>query len=298
MFSKTWAYIDYNIVLTIISFLPFKIGRAIAKKRGTFYSKIKRDWRSSCFDDVLIYKRTFNAMKELLGVNDPFLIKKALIKRYESQSIEEWEAKCIIMNRIREWDFIYENEKDINSELNSGRGVVLVTAHYGSSILGSVFLKNLKTNILAMSSDIVENPKVFRSINKFYMQKYLAISNHLNLNGGQVLHKEKNTRQFLAQLKKQGSILILGDLPPSSNEKYHWINVLDKKKAVASGAVSLASKANVSLFSYICVYHEGQYVVRFSSKNQDPYDFLIQQIIANPGLWWAADLLPLFPQGE
>ena len=139
-------------------------------------------------------------------------------------------------------------------------------------------------------------PCVHPSISAFYRKKYAAMGRYLN--GGEILHREGNMMKFTRFLKNRGIVVIVGDLPPDSNEKPTVRDFLGASRGFASGPVKLSHLAKASFRSFVCEYQSGVYVVRFSEPHEEPYGFVEKAIRANPSTWWAADLLTLYPKIE
>lgn len=295
--QQQWIAWDYGVLLPLLARLPLSWGRRLAAWRGLLYARIQRDWRQFSFQDHNLYARTQQTMRRLLPEADAATLSQAVARRYQMQSIEEWEAACLIIGRdISRWPVTFEGLEDMLTLLQANPRVVFVTAHFGSSILGTVLLQRLGVPILGMSSNIVENPLVHPKISRFYRQKYAAMGRYLN--GGQVLDRQGNTNKFVRFLRRGGAVVIVGDLPPEPHESALIRPFLGASRGFAPGAVKLAKITHASLAAFVCEFNNGSYCLRFSTSGEDPYAFIDRAIRRHPSAWWAADLLPLLPEPD
>lgn len=295
--QRQWIVLDYRIFLPLLTHLPLSWGRRIAAWRGLLYAHLKRDWRQFSFQDNDLHARTQQAMQLILDGADTSSLAKAVIQRYQMQSIEEWEAACIIAgHNISHWPVIYEGLEDILKILHDNSRIVFLTAHFGSSILGFVLLQRLGIPILGMSSNVVDNPSVHPCISHFYRQKYAAMAQYLN--GGQILDHENNTIKFVRFLQRKGIVITLGDLPPSSNNSMLIRSFSGSLRGFAPGPFKLAKITNAPVRAFVCEFRDNIYHLRFSAPGEDPYAFIDHAIHNHPGAWWAADLLPLLPKAS
>lgn len=232
-------------------------------------------------------------MRVLLPEADEKSLDQAVSNRYRMQSVEEWEAVCMVTQDISKWKVNYQGIEKMKALLQENPRMVFLTSHFASSILGITLLQQLGVPLLVMSSNVVDNPAVHPRISRFYRKKYTAMGRYMN--GGEVLDRENNTSKFVRFLKAGGAVVIVGDLPPAANESSHVVSFLGLSRCFASGAVKLAQKARVPLIAFVCEFENSSYVVRFSEPDQDPYEFIERAIRSNPSSWWAADILPLLP---
>ena len=277
--------------------MPRRLGRAMARLRGNLYGVRHRDWREFSFDDR-VYERTLQALIELCPEANSKEIEDFQIKRYEAQSLEEYEAACLCAVVTSSWPVRYEGLESVKKVLAEHGRVVLLTSHFSSSILGTSFLKPLGVPVLGMSSSAVHDPRVHPAISDFYTQKYRAFEPHLN--GGSILHREGNTKRFVQFLKRGGALVIVGDLPPEPSEEGLAKEFLGKERRFAAGAQRLADLFKVPLLAFVCeapeITQDGMHCLRFSDPDEDPYGFIARAIAKNPSQWWAMDLLPVYPR--
>ena len=291
--ERCWIAFDYGYLLPFLALLPIRLGRALAALRGQLYASLGRDWRQFSFDDQQLQARTRQAMSELMPGATFLEINRAVRRRYVMQSLEELEACWLACRDLSNLPVEYVGLDAVQCVFKTYGRAVFVTAHYASSILGTIYLGRLGVPILGMSSNVVEDPRVHPSIGRFYRKKYAAMAPYLH--GGQILDRQGNSRRFARFLKDGGAVVIVGDLPPDPNESHLPIDIFSKTRELASGAERMARMVKVPLLSFVCEYTSKGYRVTFSSVDGRPYELLEKHISINPAGWWAADLLPLFP---
>lgn len=299
---KDWISLDYGHLLFWLGRLPPRLGRCLAAWRGRLYAILKRDWRAFSFADPALYTRTQQALRDLRPDASARELARLLRQRYVAQSLEEYEAARLIEGGLQGWPVRYEGLEALQRHLAATDGdasqsrLVFVTAHFGSSILGTGMLHVLGLPVLGMSSKVVDLPQVHPAIGWFFRRKYQALRAHLR--GGWIQDHEGNIRVFARFLSQPGAIVVVGDLPPGPTEQPHWCQALGQTIGVAPGAVKLARLKGAHVLAFVCARDKYGHVLRFSAPGQDPYDFLFDQIRRCPELWWAADLYPLYPRQQ
>lgn len=294
--ERFWTAIDYGYLLPFLARLPLPIGRGLAALRGRLYARLGRDWRQFSFNDQELLGRTRQTMVELMPGADASAIDRAVRRRYAMQSLEELEACWLSCRDLTHWPVEYVGLEPVLAALETHGRAVFVTAHYSSSILGTIHLRRLGIPILGMSSNVVDDPRVHPGIGRFYRKKYLAMGPYLH--GGQILDRQGNSRRFVKFLKNGGAVVIVGDLPPDPHEAPLETMFLGKVRGFAPGAARLASMVQVPLLSFVCEYTPRGYRLTFSVPGQNPYELIEKHIAHDPSAWWAADLLPTFPLGQ
>jgi len=296
-FQNIYIGFDYGVVLPFFALLPYKMGRFLAKCRGAVYFYLKRDWRSFTFGDDTLHDRAFRGLKSIVTNRSEKEYKLLLRSRYIHQSIEEYEAVLLRKGKFPAVEVEYRGLEAVEKSIAENPHCVFITAHFGNSLAGVSFLEVLGVPVLGMSSDVTKKDMVNNSITKLYDEKYKAIG--AKLNGGEVIDIEGNTKKFLKFLKQKGSLIIIADLPPTHhNETPEFREFFGEKRGFASGATKLASSANSKIIAFVSYYLNGKYIMQFSQENQEPYSFLEQEINKRPNLWWASDLLELYPKKE
>jgi lauroyl/myristoyl acyltransferase len=119
-----------------------------------------------------------------------------------------------------------------------------------------------------------------------------------------VLDIEAGLRPFYRMLQNHETLVVLGDAPVLPNGASMTVDFLGAQRLIAAGALRLAQRSGSDLGGYVCRYLEqGRYELEMcpAGPSDDPetvgriYRFFSAQILAQPGLWWAADLLPNIP---
>jgi lauroyl/myristoyl acyltransferase len=293
--KRGWIAFDYDHLLPCLARLPVSFGRALAALRGRIYARLARDWRQFSFDDEGLLVRTRQAFEELMPGADAAAVRRAVRRRYVMQSLEELEAAWLSCRDLGQWSVEYVGLEPVLAALKVHGRAVFVTAHFSSSILGTIHLHRLGIPVLGMSSNVVDDPRVHPAIGRFYRKKYAAMGRYLR--GGKILDRQGNAREFIKFLKKGGAVVIVGDLPPDPNEVPMEIQFLGKVRGFASGAARMADIVCAPLLSFVCEYTPQGYRVTFTAPAQKPFALIEAHIMKDPAAWWAADLLPLFPLG-
>jgi lauroyl/myristoyl acyltransferase len=103
-------------------------------------------------------------------------------------------------------------------------------------------------------------------------------------------------------LERKEVLVILGDAPvlPGGGASME-VGFLGERRRLAGGPLRMAQRTDSDLGGYVCRHLGGaRYQLEMGpiAPAQDPaavervYDFFSAAISANPGGWWAADLLP------
>lgn len=294
--ERLWVTLDYRYLLPLLARLPRTLGRQLATLRGWLYACLERDWRQFSFGDTELAARTRQAHRQMLGAVPAPCLKRSFRRRYAMQSLEELEAAWLIASRLEAIPVRYEGADAVKQALASNGRVVFLIAHAASNLLGTVFLRTFGMPVLGMSSSVVDDPRVPVPVGRFFRQKYAHMSRWLE--GGGIVDRQGNTRRFVKFLQTPGMVVVVGDLPPDPGEAVLYHRFLGQRRGFASGAVRLAQLSGAALMSFSCQYVDGGFVVRFSEAGEHPLDFIERQVAPDPGIWWAADLLPLYPLAE
>jgi lauroyl/myristoyl acyltransferase len=160
-------------------------------------------------------------------------------------------------------------------------------------------MKGYKVNL--MTSNVINDPRVSRHVEKFYEKKYAAMEKYFN--GGKTMHVEDKLRFFYQALENNEIVFILADLPSSTTKTTPDIIApfMDGTYHMAPGPFRLALKTKSRMAAFYCLNQGfGKYHVHcsdtYSSDNLDDtvehlYDFLQQPIKKYPQRWHAAELL-------
>jgi len=207
-------------------------------------------------------------------------------------------------DRMRELHFSIEGLEGVREELSRGRGMVLLTPHFDSFILGIVCLGMSGLTVNVMTSDVVENPLVDDSVRRFFFNKYRSME--LYLRGGKAVHVEKDLSFFYRALLAGECVVVLADLPtPAPGKNRIWLRFLGRERSFLSGAYRLARRTGSAVTGFVCRWEgAGNYTVNFhkclppdevnETSYQQIYTFFDEAIRRSPERWWSADLLGAF----
>lgn len=301
--------IDYGFCLPAMAKTPLFIGERLAKIRGILNFFSDYDWRSMALGHRYVRKGTYQAMCMLMPDAGRRTWINATLRRFISYSREEWEA-CLFPKGHRDHMQTIFNRSTIEG-LNTlleiqqkGRGIVLLTCHFDSFLMGAVLLgmHGLRINIL--TSSVVEDSRVHPAVQAFFANKYRGIE--LYLRGGRMVHFETGLRFFYRALERGEAVVILADLPAGSKKTEVIVPFLGATRRMAPGSWRMAKKTNSALGAFVCLHDgPGKYrVLSYLDKDQrltDPvsvmtpiYEFLGQQIRLYPERWLASELLPKY----
>jgi len=296
-------WFEFTLFLPLLARLPFRLGYPLAAWRGDLNWVLDREWRSIALGQRYIRAAAKQAMKQIMPGLQDTKITKLTRQRFEGNSREEFETYLIIKDRIEELSFSIHGLKGMLEQSRQGRGVVLLTMHFDSFILGIVFLgmNGLKVNV--MTSDVVENPLVNGCVRHFFYMKYRGMERYLN--GGRAVHVEQNLKVFYKALLNGECVVVLADLPAKDNDQRIWMQFLGQERAFLSGAFRLARRTKSAIAGFICQWEGGcKYRVTLSdcippeevneASYQQVYAFLETAIQNRPERWWASDLLRTF----
>jgi lauroyl/myristoyl acyltransferase len=309
---QLWNYtswiqrIDYGFSLPTMANLPLPLGERLAKIRGVSNFFFDYDWRSTALGHRFVRGGTYQAMSMLSPGSGRLGCMVATLHRFIHYSREEWEA-CLLAGKYMQTIFrqsTFEGFDKLLKYQQDGRGVVLLTCHFDSFVMGIVLLGMAGLRINAVSSSVVEDSRVHPSVQKFYYDKYRNMEKFMN--GGKVAHFEKNLRFFYRALERGEAVVILADLPAGSRKTGVIVPFLGSTRRMAPGAWRIAKKTDSALGAFVCLHDApGNYhVLCYLAGEQwsaDPawvmtpvYKFLDQQIRLRPERWWASELLPKY----
>lgn len=303
-FTSWIQRIDYGFCLPAMANLPLSMGERLAKIRGISNFFFDYDWRSMAVGQRYVRKDTYQAMGMLSPCSGRLSCTVATLHRFIHYSREEWEA-CLLAGKHIQIIFRQSTFEGLDKLLEyqrDGRGIVLLTCHFDSFVMGIVLLGMAGLRINAISSSVVGDSRVHPSVQKFYYDKYRNMEKYMN--GGKVVHFEKNLRFFYKALKRQEAVVILADLPAGSSKTEVIVPFLGDTRRMAPGAWRIAKKTNSVLGAFVCLHDApGSYrTLCYLAGDQRPtdpvgvmtpvYKFLDQQIRLHPERWWASELLP------
>ncbi|MEM7020122.1 MAG: lysophospholipid acyltransferase family protein [Pseudomonadota bacterium] len=300
---------DYRYVLPAMARLPVFLSECLVYVRGTYNALFDLDWRSLSLRKRYLWDSTFTAMRMLRPTKSGWTWRIKTTQRFIHNAREEWEAS---MFDRRPMEFLLRRSvlngiQPIIKAQREGRGVLLLTSHYGSFTTGIVLLGMQGLRVHAVASAVVEQPEVHIDIRKFYWRKYRGMERYLN--GGKIVHYEHSIKHFYRALEQGDVVVILGDLPGNTQTAIN-VPFLDKMRKMAPGALRMARRTNCLVGAFLCRHQGiGKYQVDCSElkaiESSPPetdlipaYNFLSDYINREPERWWAADLLPHYQDAD
>jgi lauroyl/myristoyl acyltransferase len=289
--------IDYRFLLPSLYYLPVSISERLAQCRGLMRYALDVDWRSVAVGRPHIKRDTERALKFICGENA--YGRNMLLKRFMHQSREEMEA--IFYRGKENWPrkVVFENLESFQSVREQKKGLVLLSAHYDSSIAGITFLANEGFTVNIFFDDIVYDPQVPEYIRSFFRTKYRNIEKYLN---GGIFISKKNLKDIYGRLSEGQTFIVVSDV--LNRPQGIKVQFMKKECTAPYGALKIPLKTNSYLGAFITLW-EGKGVYRticaaptLVSEAENPvevvrgyYRFLTDMILTAPERWWASDKL-------
>ena len=297
---------DFAWILPLIARLPLPLAYALSGLRGRINAISGRDWRSVALGLRHIRRQSLLGYALLPGAAPAAQRARWCRQRFETEARDELEAQWVAAGRLDrlKCSFVPADAPALCARRE--RGLVLLTPHFDSFYLGIAFLAQASgARINSMSSAVSRDPRVDPAVSRHFEQKYRGLEHYLH--GGQVPDMEIGLRPFYRMLERRETLVVLGDAPVLPNGVSMTVDFLGAPRQLAGGALRLAERTDSDLGAYVCRYlGPGRYALEMGPVGpaRDPetvkriYQFLSGHILKQPGLWWAADLLPGMPAQE
>ncbi len=291
---------DYTWVLPLLARLPLRAGYLLAGLRGEINGWLGRDWRSMALGTRHVARQSAAGYRLLYPLATEAELQALVRERFRTESREEFEGQLIVANRVAELRWEIQPEGFLKACKQRKRGLVLLTPHFDSFWLGTVFLAQAGYTVNAMTSAVTHDPLVIPAVQQQFYQKYRGMERLLH--GGRMLNMEDGLRPFYQMLERGECLVILADAPATVAGAAATPSFLGNRRQIASGALRLARKTGSDLGAFVCQYVKpGHYLVQGGPvvPAHDPqafdtiYSYLSVKIEAAPGRWCATDLLPL-----
>lgn len=294
---------DFGWFAPFIARLPLPLAYALSGLRGRINAATGRDWRSVALGFRHIRRQSLAGYALLPGSTSVRERAQWCKQRFATEARDEFEAQLVAGGRLNELTC-----KFVPTELDMlcthrPRGLVLLTPHFDSFYLGISFLAQATGGrVNSMSSAVARDPRVDRTVTRHFERKYRGLEQYLN--GGQVLDMELGLRPFYRMLEHHETLVVLADAPVLPNGVSMTVDFLGARRVLAGGALRMAQRTHSDLGGYVCRYlGPGRYGLEICpiGPANDPatvarvYRFFSEHILAHPGLWWGADLLPNMP---
>jgi lauroyl/myristoyl acyltransferase len=290
---------DFGAFLPLIARLPLAVGYRLSWLRGKVNGRFGRDWRSLALGWRHVYRQSAVGFRRLYPDLDDAALGGLVRKRFETESREEFEGQLIAAGRVAELHCDSAPEEFLNACRRRERGLVLLTPHFDSFTLGIVFLGQMGIKVNAISSEVTADPRVAAAVRKHFHDKYRGMERWMN--GGRILDQEAGLRPFYQMLKHRECLVVLADTPATEGAARIQPTFMGRPRALAGGALRMATHTGSDLGAFTCRYlgpaHyrlEGGPIglAAEHASAESAYGFLSTAIDADPGRWWAADLLP------
>ena len=294
---------DFAWFLPFIARLPLPLAYALSNLRGYANALSGRDWRSVALGFRHIRRQSLLGYEMLPVTATARMQQRWCRQRFATEARDEFESQLMAAKRFEQMHCEFDPQELALLCPQHKRGLVLITPHYDSFYLGIAFIARATGRIVnSMSSAVSQDPRVDPAVTRHFDQKYRNLEQWVN--GGKVLDMEGGLRPFYRMLEQAQILVVLGDAPVLPNGAAMTVDFLGARRSIASGALRLAERTDSDLGAYVCQYlSPGRYRVVLcrmgQAKNPETvqriYDFFSQKILHQPGLWFAADLLPNMP---
>jgi lauroyl/myristoyl acyltransferase/2-polyprenyl-3-methyl-5-hydroxy-6-metoxy-1,4-benzoquinol methylase len=293
---------DFRVVLPWLGRLPKALGEPLSLWRGRWRAALQADWRSVALGRRHVGERSLQAYRDLAPDADDVQRLAWLRRRFATEARDEFEARWVALGRTSDLGCRFAPPDSPATLRARTRGLVLLTAHHESFILGIVFLARSGVPVNAMKSTVTHDPRVARAVSRHFEAKYAGLERHLN--GGRLVDIEAGVRPIYRMLERGEVVVVLADAPVLPNGARVEVPFLGASRALAGGAVRIAEKTGSDLGAFVCATSgPRRYTVTMSAIGpardratvETAYGFLSDAILRDPGGWWAADLLPDMP---
>ncbi len=313
--SQRLQGLDYRWLLPAIGALPPALRQRAMQARGAFNARHDRDWVS------LALGHTHIAPQSAAGYglfNPAEQVADLVRQRFETVAREEVECRLLARRGLSHFQVDAADALARLAQRPRDRGLVLVTAHLDTFVIAIAALAATGEVVHPVMSSISADPRLHPAVREHFAAKYEGLQRHLN--GGQLADAETQMRHFYKALARKEIVVVIADAPApatpgGATADGLWLPWLGAQRLFAQGALRLALRCGAALGAFVCdSTAPGKHRVHLSplqiqdpnellQKNehsalthwaQTPYFMLQQHILAQPGRWWAAHLLPFF----
>jgi lauroyl/myristoyl acyltransferase len=303
--GKAWTGLDYGLMLPAIGRLPFRLGQQLARRRGLFNARKGRDWAELAIGQPYIAQRTQHAYSQIWPDMD---VGELVKQRYATTSMEELEALWITTGRFLHRTLDLEPVRHLLAQRPAGRGLVVLTAHFDSFILGMLGLGLCGATTHVMTSAVVEDERVPAALQGHFARKYREAGRYLS--GGGFWHVETAGRRFHRALQRGEVVVVVADAPAAGADAPGvWVPWFGAERRLAEGALRLARSTRSAMAALLTVGagSDTQHWLchgpldPWALPSEAPYSgeteyqalfgFMERVIRAHPGSWWGAHLL-------
>jgi lauroyl/myristoyl acyltransferase len=294
--------VNYSL-LRLCKFLPVSMSEAVARTRGNLRYFLDLDWKSTSLGYPFVRENTEKAMGL---ISSSGCTHSSVRERFVHQSREELEG-ILCSLPVGRWPqkVEFENIHFVEEVREKGHGLILLTAHFDSSISGSIFLADLGYTVNLFYDDVVYDKAVPFFLRSFFHDKYAAMRRRFN--DGDMISRD-NLMEVHRRLRKGEILVWLYDILLSRPGTIE-VEFLRRRYAAPDSVVKMALQTNSYLGAYLTQWlGNGRYRTSFMkpvlpSENANPnsfireyYAFLSDFITASPERWWIADALINFKE--
>ncbi|MFA6498755.1 MAG: hypothetical protein WC256_08230 [Desulfurivibrionaceae bacterium] len=268
--------------------------------RGIINGRIGRDWRSVALGTRHVARQSAAGYRLLRSKVSDAELRELVRERFQVESREEFEGRLIVAGRVSELQRTFGPDTFLSACLRREKGLLLLTPHFDSFMLGIAFLGLAGVKINVMTSAVTNDPLVDPAVQAHFFKKYRGMERMMN--GGRMLDMESGLRPFYQMLDRGECLVVLADSPAIVGGVTATPYFLGCRRLMAGGALRIAQKTGSDIGTFVCHYlTPASYQVKGGPivAARDPqaldatYRFLSEEIKATPGKWWASDLLPL-----
>lgn len=319
--AKGWRYasqaLDYGLLLPLMARLPLGWGMALAQRRGAFNAKRARDWAEMAVGIPYIGERcaaSFRAMYP--GISD-HEVQDLVVQRYQTVAREELDAMIAIQGSTHRWHVDLEPVRRALAQRDPTRGLVVAMGHFDSVFLGLIAMARLGHAVYLMTSDVVLDPRVHPTIRRYYRAKYSRYE--AVMGGGRLLPTASASKATFQEVLQGGGIVVVATETPAGADptKGTWVEWMGQRRRMADSSLRMAIDTDSLLMGMSSkMVRPGHYVWE-GTPMSDPRDhaasgeqiqrertyapivaFIEQNILHEPGRWWASHLLGVFPTAD
>lgn len=290
---------EYRGLLPALSALPDAIAYRIAHARGRFNARHDRDWVSLGLRHRHI---AGEAARGCAMFVPPEQVAAVVRERFETVSREEMEARALDVRGLAHFDIDARDALETLGRRPRDRGIVLVTSHHETFVLGIAALAMRGEVIHPVKSLVTADPRLHPAVRDHFERKYSGLQRHLN--GGELAPAETSMRHFYRALARREAVVVLVDAPAPPEGPSVVVPWLGAHRHLAQGAFRMAEASGSLLAAFGCRWHGGRRHTVSLSGIVDARDlgaqqaamhafaFLERGILERPGRWWASHLLP------
>lgn len=288
--------LDYAWFLPALAHMPVKLASMICRWRGLLNARHARDWAELALGFSYIGERTAQAAARIWPHEDA---KQMVRERYISVAREEWHAALIHKHKLSSLHFDLCNLRHMLEGRQPDRGLVVLTAHFDSFIVGMIGLGMCGEATSVTTSNVYQNPQVHPDVQRFFDLKYQRAAQYMG--GGKFLHVETSLNSLAKALRRHETVVVVADAPSATQENSVCISWMGKRRRLANGAIRLAQSTHSLVCAMVCITDHRGHVRWLCSDIHDPetdqasfqkcFEHLESAILSYPGRWWAAHLL-------